>query len=78
MVDDVIDQLKLVGYVPNTSHVFHVEMGEEEKATSLRCHSEKLAIAFGLLNTSPGAALRVVKNLRVCPDCHSMAKSLCQ
>uniref|UniRef100_A0A0A9EYJ0 DYW domain-containing protein n=1 Tax=Arundo donax TaxID=35708 RepID=A0A0A9EYJ0_ARUDO len=74
MVDEVIDQLKLVGYVPNTSHVFHVEMGEEEKAASLRYHSEKLAIAFGLLNTPPGATLRVVKNLRVCPDCHSMAK----
>ncbi|EER93301.1 pentatricopeptide repeat-containing protein At2g02980, chloroplastic [Sorghum bicolor] len=74
MVDEVIDQLKLVGYVPNTSHVFHVEMGEEEKAISLKYHSEKLAIAFGLLNTAPGATLRVVKNLRVCPDCHSMAK----
>jgi len=74
MVDEVIDQLKLVGYVPDTSHVFHVEMDEEEKATSLRYHSEKLAIAFGLLNTAPGATLRVVKNLRVCPDCHSMAK----
>ncbi|XP_025793906.1 pentatricopeptide repeat-containing protein At2g02980, chloroplastic [Panicum hallii] len=74
MVDEVIDQLELVGYVPDTSHVFHVEMGEEEKATSLRYHSEKLAIAFGLLNTAPGATLRVVKNLRVCPDCHSMAK----
>lgn len=74
MVDQVIEQLKLVGYVPNTSHVFHVEMGEEEKATSLRYHSEKLAISFGILNTSPGTTLRVVKNLRVCPDCHSMAK----
>ncbi|CAD6207050.1 unnamed protein product [Miscanthus lutarioriparius] len=74
MVDEVIDQLKLVGYVPDTSHVFHVEMDEEEKAISLKYHSEKLAIAFGLLNTAPGATLRVVKNLRVCPDCHSMAK----
>uniref|UniRef100_A0A804P7B2 DYW domain-containing protein n=1 Tax=Zea mays TaxID=4577 RepID=A0A804P7B2_MAIZE len=74
MVDEVIDQLKLVGYIPDTSHVFHVEMGEEEKAISLKYHSEKLAIAFGLLNTAPGATLRVVKNLRVCPDCHSMAK----
>ncbi|EAZ28899.1 hypothetical protein OsJ_12939 [Oryza sativa Japonica Group] len=74
MVDEVIEQLKLVGYVPNTSHVFHVEMGEEEKATSLRYHSEKLAISFGLLNTAPGTTLRIVKNLRVCPDCHSMAK----
>ncbi|KAG8098537.1 hypothetical protein GUJ93_ZPchr0013g37214 [Zizania palustris] len=74
MVDEVIEQLKLIGYVPNTSHVFHVEMGEEEKAASLRYHSEKLAISFGLINTSPGTTLRVVKNLRVCPDCHSMAK----
>lgn len=74
MVDEVIDQLKLIGYVPNTSHVFHVEMDEEEKATNLRYHSEKLAISFGLLNTCPGATLRIVKNLRVCPDCHSMAK----
>ncbi|WOL05855.1 pentatricopeptide repeat-containing protein [Canna indica] len=74
MVDEVVEQLKLVGYVPDTSRVFHVAMGEEEKEVSLRYHSEKLAIAFGLINTPPGTTLRVVKNLRVCGDCHSMAK----
>ncbi|XP_008806008.2 pentatricopeptide repeat-containing protein At2g02980, chloroplastic [Phoenix dactylifera] len=74
MVDEVVNQLKLVGYVPDTCQVFHVGMGEEDKEVSLRYHSEKLAIAFGLINSPPGTALRVVKNLRVCRDCHSMAK----
>ncbi|MCL7030641.1 hypothetical protein MKW94_006192 [Papaver nudicaule] len=36
--------------------------------------SEKLAISFGLISTSPGTRIRVVKNLRVCNDCHSAAK----
>ncbi|XP_020091026.1 pentatricopeptide repeat-containing protein At2g02980, chloroplastic [Ananas comosus] len=74
MVDEMMEQLKLVGYLPDTSKVFHVDMGEEEKEASLRYHSEKLAIAFGLINTPPGTTIRVVKNLRVCGDCHSMAK----
>lgn len=33
-------------------------------------HSEKLAVAFGLLNTPSGAPIRVIKNLRICVDCH--------
>jgi len=37
-------------------------------------HSEKLAVAFGLLNTEAGSAIVVIKNLRVCGDCHSLLK----
>lgn len=74
MLDEMVKQLKSVGYVPNTSLVFHPDMTEEMKEVSLRYHSEKLAIAFGLLNTAPGTTIRVVKNLRVCGDCHSAAK----
>ncbi|CAN5970524.1 unnamed protein product [Sphagnum jensenii] len=37
-------------------------------------HSEKLAIAFGLMSTDPGTPLRIVKNLRVCEDCHTSTK----
>ncbi|CAA7388620.1 unnamed protein product [Spirodela intermedia] len=33
-------------------------------------HSEKLAVAFGLLNTPSGPPIRVIKNLRICVDCH--------
>lgn len=38
------------------------------------CHSEMLAIAFGLMKTSEGTSLRIAKNLRVCKDCHSLTK----
>ncbi|XP_042409636.1 pentatricopeptide repeat-containing protein At1g08070, chloroplastic-like [Zingiber officinale] len=33
-------------------------------------HSERLAIAFGLISTKPSTLLRIVKNLRVCKYCH--------
>ncbi|KAJ4970326.1 hypothetical protein NE237_003425 [Protea cynaroides] len=74
VLDDLVKELKLVGYVPDTSLVVHAEMGEDEKEATLRYHSEKLAIGFGLINTPPGTTIRVVKNLRVCADCHSAAK----
>lgn len=73
-VDELIGKLKLVGYIPDISLVFHSDMRDEEREMVLRYHSEKLAIAYGLLNTPPGATIRVVKNLRICGDCHSAAK----
>ncbi|KAM7272301.1 hypothetical protein ACFE04_026964 [Oxalis oulophora] len=69
----VMDKLKTEGYAPNTSQVL-LDIEEEEKETSVKYHSEKLAICFGILNTKPGTTIRVVKNLRVCEDCHSATK----
>lgn len=57
-----------------TSLVSHADMSEELKEGILRCHSKKLAIAFGLVNAPPGTILRVVKNLRLRADCHFAAK----
>ncbi|KAJ0786327.1 putative DYW domain-containing protein [Helianthus annuus] len=37
-------------------------------------HNEKLAIAFGLLVYSDNALIIITKNLRICGDCHNMAK----
>ncbi|CAK8578567.1 unnamed protein product [Lathyrus sativus] len=37
-------------------------------------HSEKLAMAFGILNLPSGRTVRVTKNRRVCRDCHEMGK----
>lgn len=37
-------------------------------------HSEKLAIAFGLISTPHGTTIRVAKNLRVCTNCHNAVK----
>ncbi len=45
-----------VGYVPCTKFVLHV-VEEEELVFRLCHHSEKLAIAFGLINTAPSSPL---------------------
>jgi pentatricopeptide repeat protein len=60
-------------YVPHTTIVLH-DVEEEEKVLHLCHHSEKLDIAFGLLNTAPGTPLRIRKNLQVCEDCHTSTK----
>ncbi|XP_065848357.1 pentatricopeptide repeat-containing protein At4g21065-like [Euphorbia lathyris] len=73
MVDEMKRAMKLSGYVPAISEVL-LDIDEEDKEDSLNTHSEKLAIAFGLLNSPAGSAIRIVKNLRVCSDCHSATK----
>lgn len=72
-MDALWERMRNQGYTPDTSSVLH-DIEESEKAAILRYHSEKLAIAFGLLRTPPGATIRVAKNLRVCNDCHEAAK----
>ncbi|CAN7061765.1 unnamed protein product [Brassica oleracea var. botrytis] len=67
------EKMRKEGYVPDTSCVLH-NVEEDEKEVLLCGHSEKLAIAFGILNTSPGTVIRVAKNLRVCNDCHQATK----
>ncbi|KAF7012918.1 hypothetical protein CFC21_027062 [Triticum aestivum] len=72
-MDALWERMRREGYAPDTSCVLH-DVGEAEKAAMLRYHSEKLAIALGLLRAPAGAAIRVAKNLRVCNDCHEAAK----
>ncbi|XP_068655201.1 pentatricopeptide repeat-containing protein At3g62890-like [Aristolochia californica] len=73
MLDNINRVLKLSGYIADTDMVSY-DIEEEEKESSLIYHSEKLALAFGLLRTSSGSEIRIVKNLRVCRDCHSFFK----
>ncbi|KAJ3683198.1 hypothetical protein LUZ60_013425 [Juncus effusus] len=56
--------------VPQIDFALH-DVGEEEKSNILGDHSEKLALAYGLLIAPKGGVIRVTKNLRVCEDCHS-------
>ncbi|CAM8891530.1 unnamed protein product [Rhodiola kirilowii] len=73
MVDEMGRELKKAGFAPCTSEVL-LDIDEEDKEDALNRHSEKLAIAFALLYTPPGTTVRLVKNLRVCGDCHSATK----
>eukprot|EP00253_Pinus_taeda_P019276 PITA_19276 len=72
-LETLVGQMKEAGYIPNTDFVLH-DVEEEVKGQMLSSHSEKLAIAFGLINTSPSTATRITKNLRMCGDCHNATK----
>ncbi|WVZ95035.1 hypothetical protein U9M48_040842 [Paspalum notatum var. saurae] len=72
-LDQLEDLMKAMGYVPDLDFALH-DVEESLKAQMLMRHSEKLAIAFGLISTPPGMILRIFKNLRVCGDCHNAAK----
>eukprot|EP01018_Ginkgo_biloba_P025327 Gb_09957 [translate_table: standard] len=73
MLEALALQIKEAGYVPETSFVLHVVEGEL-KEHFLCYHSEKLAIAFGLINTPLETTIRIIKNLRMCGDCHNATK----
>jgi pentatricopeptide repeat protein len=82
--DDIYEELERLeglisqtGYVPDTTPVFH-NVEDDEKRNMVWGHSERLAIAFGLISTPPKTKLLVTKNLRVCEDCHVVIKLISQ
>ncbi|RLM86918.1 pentatricopeptide repeat-containing protein [Panicum miliaceum] len=58
MLSEIGQQLKNTGYTPDTSHVLLDIDDEDVKESSLALHSEKLAMAFGLISTAPGTPIR--------------------
>ncbi|XP_039165443.1 pentatricopeptide repeat-containing protein At4g21065 [Eucalyptus grandis] len=72
LLTSIMDRLKLRGYMPQTSNVLHDI--EEEEESNLSYHSEKLAVAFAFLHFENGRTIRVMKNIRICHDCHSFMK----
>ncbi|CAN0909932.1 Putative pentatricopeptide repeat-containing protein At5g52630 [Linum grandiflorum] len=73
-LEELGHKMEKAGYVPDTSFVLR-EVGGEEKHQTIRFHSERLAIAFGLIAfADTSRPLRVMKNLRVCGDCHTAIK----
>ncbi|XP_059628666.1 putative pentatricopeptide repeat-containing protein At3g23330 [Cornus florida] len=72
-LDKLIEELKEIGYSNDANQVMQ-DVEEEQKEVILGFHSEKLAVAYGLISTSCGTHLRVMKNLRICTDCHNFMK----
>lgn len=72
-LDSLARQMMDIGYAPDINFALH-NVADKEKEDALFDHSEKLALAFGLINTSDGTPLRIMNNLRVCGDCHSAIK----
>lgn len=74
---DLERKLKEAGFFPDSGSNLH-DLSSEDILESLCNHSERLAIAYGLISTPSGSTLRVVKNLRACVNCHSAIKLISQ
>ncbi|KAG5589313.1 hypothetical protein H5410_039827 [Solanum commersonii] len=72
-LDKIEKEVQAHGYEPDTTSVLH-DVEDEEKESVVRYHSERIAVAFGLMTMQPGRIIRVVKNLRTCDDCHTFMK----
>ncbi|KAE9593488.1 hypothetical protein Lal_00028851 [Lupinus albus] len=72
-LDEIKFRTKAYGYIADTNLVLH-DIGEEDKENALHYHSEKLAVAYGLISTVEAAPIQVIKNLRICVDCHAVIK----
>lgn len=72
-MEEMSMRVRDLGYRPSISDVLH-KVVDEEKEGALGEHSERFAIAYGLLKTRAPVVIRVVKNLRVCGDCHEVIK----
>ncbi|XP_068638605.1 putative pentatricopeptide repeat-containing protein At3g13770, mitochondrial [Aristolochia californica] len=72
-IKELTIKIKEVGYVPDLSCVLY-DVDDEQKESILLNHSEKLAIGIGLISSPETVPIQVVKNLRICVDCHNFAK----
>lgn len=71
----ISEMKKKMEYVPATECVYqNIDSVEKEKV--LLSHTEKLAITYGLIKTKAPAPIRVIKNTRICSDCHTVAKNI--
>ncbi|CAN0891769.1 Putative pentatricopeptide repeat-containing protein At5g13230, mitochondrial [Linum grandiflorum] len=61
------------GYSPDCNVVLR-DIEDGRKARHLWVHSERLALAFGLIRTPGTSPIRIMKNLRICADCHAVMK----
>ncbi|KAJ4824212.1 Pentatricopeptide repeat-containing protein [Turnera subulata] len=75
---EIMLRLRVEGnYIPEVSGVLY-DIEEEEKEDSVTTHSEKLAVAFGIARLREGKTIKIVKNLRICSDCHAVFKLISQ
>ncbi|PKI42856.1 hypothetical protein CRG98_036654 [Punica granatum] len=72
-LDELGEEMERAGYVADTSYVLQGVDGEQ-KDRMIRYHSERLAIAFCLITFPLDRPIRIMKNLRVCGDCHAAIK----
>ncbi|KAK3016072.1 hypothetical protein RJ639_005667 [Escallonia herrerae] len=73
LLGDLLEKARPLGYESQGSLEVTDEKDEETTFSSIH-HSEKLAVAFGLLNTPNASPIRVMKSISMCRDCHNFFK----
>ncbi|KAG0478784.1 hypothetical protein HPP92_013503 [Vanilla planifolia] len=76
-LEDLNERAIAIGYRQDKYSLLQ-ETEQEQKDPTAYVHSEKIAVAFGLMKLPPEAPIRVIKNLRVCIDCHNWMKFISQ
>ncbi|XP_058766633.1 pentatricopeptide repeat-containing protein At5g50390, chloroplastic-like [Vicia villosa] len=71
-VDSMMVEISRHGYVVEEETLLP-DVDEEEQRV-IKYHSEKLAIAFGIINTPGWLPLQITQSHRVCGDCHNAIK----
>jgi DYW family of nucleic acid deaminases len=69
-LDQLKARLKRSGFSSDTCYITH-DIAEEQKQDLIWYHSEKLALAYGLLKIPPNQQITIINNLHVCGDCHA-------
>ncbi|KNA09882.1 hypothetical protein SOVF_149460, partial [Spinacia oleracea] len=72
-LEEIVKKIDEAGLARQTEFILH-DVAEEIKLDMINKHSEKLALAFGLLVTTTSMPITIIKNLRICGDCHSVMK----
>jgi pentatricopeptide repeat protein len=74
-IHELFEKMKNENYIFDTTYATRIDLETiEQKENHLCLHSEKLALAFGLLETPKASVIKLIKNLRVCGDCHNATK----
>ncbi|XP_047940318.1 pentatricopeptide repeat-containing protein At5g04780, mitochondrial-like isoform X2 [Salvia hispanica] len=72
-LDDLLEEMEKSGFRGLVEHDLH-DVEDECKRELLKHHSEKLAFTFGLMCLPWFVPIRIMKNLRICGDCHQFMK----
>ncbi|OEL14303.1 Pentatricopeptide repeat-containing protein [Dichanthelium oligosanthes] len=74
VLEGIYERMKASGCAAVESH--SPEDKEVSKDDIFCGHSERLAVAFGLINTAPGTPVSVTKNQYTCQSCHGILKMI--
>ena len=72
VLEGFYEKMKAAGF--NGPEKSSMDEVEASKAEIFCGHSERLAIAYALINTAPGMPIWVTKNLFMCQSCHNTVK----